>query len=196
MRTAFFNETLTVLMNLNFFKRSQDKGSRTLRREGFIPAIIYQRGNASTSIFIPTSEFSTVLRHIVHGRLATTRFTLTSEEGNKVAVIKEIQYHPTTYSVLHIDFEELIEGSEINVKVPIEFLGAADCPGVKLGGVLRHVIRGVRVRCLPHDLPEVFTLDVSALGMKDTKRLSDLSIPNTVRPLADLSQVVVVVAKK
>ena len=82
------------------------------------------------------------------------------------------------------------------MNIPIEFTGVADCVGVKLGGVIRQVIRGLRVRCYPKDMPESFTLDVKNMSMKDCKRLKDLDIPNTVRPLTDLNEVVVVIAKR
>jgi large subunit ribosomal protein L25 len=98
--------------------------------------------------------------------------------------------------VIHIDFEILDDKIQINVNVPIEFTGVADCVGVKLGGVIRQVIRGLKVRCYPKDMPSSFQLDVQNMSMRDCKRLKDLDIPNTVRPLKALSEVVVVIAKR
>jgi len=80
--------------------------------------------------------------------------------------------------------------------VPIEFVGAADCAGIKLGGVLRQVIRTARVRCLPKDIPALFQVDVRDLKLYDTKRLSDVTIPNTIKLLNDPKQVIVVIAKR
>jgi len=111
-------------------------------------------------------------------------------------ILKEIQYEPTTYDVIHLDFIELFEDHKINVKVPIECVGAAECPGVKLGGVLRQVIRSFPVSCLPKDMPEVFQMDVRTMGMRDSRRLSDLEIPETVRPLVDLHEVAVAIVKR
>ncbi len=71
-----------------------------------------------------------------------------------------------------------------------------DCVGVKLGGVLRQVIRHVRVRCFPKDMPTFFELDISELGLKQSKRFSDIEIPKTVRPLVDLNEVVAVIVKR
>lgn len=143
------------------------------------------------------AEFSARMRQVVPGRLATTRFLLVGEDGKeRGVVIKEIQYHPTTYNVLHVDFEELIDGVAISVKIPIEFVGGAECQGVKQGGFLRQVIRGLRVRCTPDKMPEVLRLNVQPMTMKETRRLSDLDVPEGVRPLVDMHEVLVVVAKK
>ncbi len=83
-----------------------------------------------------------------------------------------------------------------NGKIPIECTGVIDCAGIKLGGVLRQVIRTLRVQCLPKDMPEVFELDIKALSMKDSRKLKELDIPSTVRPLVKLNEVCVVIAKR
>jgi len=186
-------------MTLKYQTRSSDKKSdvKKLRREGLIPSIIYSRGKNSSAIAVGTNEFSSLLRQVQPGRLSTTVFQLTDENSKqRRAVLKDIQYEPTTYRVIHLDFEELLDEHEINVKVPIECIGGAECPGVKLGGVLRQVIRYLRVRCLPKDIPTVFQLDVKALNNRESRRLKDLEIPNTVRPLANMNEVVVLIAKR
>lgn len=189
----------TLLMKLQINKRSSEQKvkGRSLRRQSLIPAVIYSRGASSEMISIDAAEFNARMRNIVPGRLATTKFFLIDEEGKeRRVIIKEIQYHPTTYNVLHVDFEELIEGVAITVKIPIEFVGSSECLGVKQGGFLRQVIRGLRVRCTPDKMPEVLRLNVQPMTMKETRRLSDLDVPEGVRPLVDMHEVLVVVAKK
>lgn len=186
-------------MKLNVTSRKAVKKSEgnQLRREGQVPAVIYTKGASSETIAIDAKEFSTLLRKVKPGHLATTRFELVGEGGKaRHAIIKDIQYNPINYDVLHIDFELLDDKIQINVNIPIEFTGVADCVGVKLGGVIRQVIRGLKVRCFPKDMPESFQLDVRNMSMRDCKRLKDLEIPNTVRPLVDLNEVVVVIAKR
>jgi large subunit ribosomal protein L25 len=186
-------------MKLHICARSADKKNeaKRIRREGNIPVVLYQRGKEGLVGSVKGSEFTSMLRKVQQGRLATTVFFLVDEQGvEHRAIIKEIQYKPTTYDVLHLDFEELIDDLKINVKVPIECTGVVDCVGVKLGGVLRQVIRYLRVRCLPKDIPNCFQLDVRTLGQRESRRLSDLQIPETVRPLADLNEVAVVIAKR
>lgn len=186
-------------MRLQVFKRNILKKSETkrIRRQGDVPSVLYVRGKATDSLVVRGSEFEAILRNAQPGRLSTTCFTLVDEEGKeRRAILKEIQYEPTTYHVQHLDFEELFDDVKVKVKVPIEYLGVADCVGVKLGGVLRQVIRHIRVSCLPSDIPSSFQMDIKNLALMESKRLSDLDIPETVRPLADLREVAVLIAKR
>lgn len=186
-------------MKLNVFKRELIKKSESnrIRREGNIPAVLYIRGKSTESITIDGPEFSSLLRNVQPGRLSTTVFSLKDEKGKQSrAILKEIQYHPTTYKVQHLDFEELADDVKVTLNVPIECTGVVDCVGVKLGGVLRQVIRKLRVRCLPKDIPAVFFVDVKNMGQNDKKKLADLDIPQTVRPVANLSEVAVIIAKR
>jgi large subunit ribosomal protein L25 len=186
-------------MELQYITRPANKKSdaKKLRREGYIPAIIYARNKESETIAIKSSEFTALMRKVQPGRLSTTIFTLSGgNQGQRRAIIKDIDYKVTTYDVLHLDFEDLVEGRPINVKVPIECVGVADCVGVKLGNVIRQVIRRLKVRCLPKDIPSVFEIDVRAMGPRETRRLKDLSIPQTLRPLADLNEVAIAMVKR
>lgn len=186
-------------MKLEVKPREAEKKSETkkLRREGFIPAVIYVRGKPSETIALSATDFGAYLRKIPSGRLSTTVFTLADEKGRtRKALVKGIEYNITNYNVVHLDFEELLEDVKLNVNVPIECVGVADCIGVKLGGVPRNVIRNLRVSCYPKDLPSYFELDIKDLGLFQSKRLSDLNIPSSIRPLADLKEVAVVVVKR
>lgn len=186
-------------MKLNYRQRNAERKSETkrLRSTGAIPSIIYSRGNESTNIAVEASDFTALVRHVKPGHLSAQVFSLVAEDGSlKRALLKGIQYEPTTYQVIHLDFEELVKDHKVNVKVPIEWVGAADCVGVKLGFVLRAVIRSMPVSCLPEHIPESFQLDVRSMGARDVKRLKDLEIPETVRPLKDLNEVIVVMAKR
>lgn len=185
-------------MKLKVFPRKGKNKSEInkIRREQNIPAIIYHRTKEAETITVHGNDFSGLLRNVQSGRLPTTIFELVDEKGKvRRALVKEIQYNPTNYDVRHLDFEELIDDVKINVNVPIECVGVVDCVGVKLGGTLRQVIRNLRVRCLPKDLPSCFNVDVKNMNVFEVKRLSDLEIPQTVRPLGDLNEVAVVVAK-
>ena len=186
-------------MKLKIFQRNAErKGDvKKVRREGEIPAALYVREKPTETIKIDKHEFISLLRQIKPGRLSTTKFTLIDENGKeRFAIVKDIQYHVTDYSVIHLDFEELLDDVKVNVNIPIECTGVADCPGIKLGGTLRQVIRHLRVECLPKYIPEYFELAVKSLGVRGAKRLKDLEIPTEVRPLADLNEVSVVIAKR
>lgn len=185
-------------MNLSFIKRAVGKKGTVnkLRREGNIPATIYVKGKDAEPIAVKNNEFGAHLRGVRPGFLPTAVFTLTADGKTRRAIIKEIQYHPTTYQVLHLDFEELLDNEKVNVKVPIEFTGEGECMGIKLGGALRRVIRHVRVRCFPKDIPTFFQLDVKDLGERGARRLKDIQMSPAIRPLADLNEVAVVVVKR
>ena len=187
-------------MKLNVISRTAGKksASKQLRRAGQIPAVVYMRGKETAeNIAVKISEFESVLRQVQPGRLSTLIFTLVDEKGKVHRVLlKEIQYHVTKYNVIHLDFEELVDNVPVNVKVPIECVGIVDCVGIKLGGVLRQVIRYLKVRCLPQNIPSAFTLDIRNLGQRETRRLMDLDIPETVRPLTDLNEVAIAIVKR
>jgi large subunit ribosomal protein L25 len=187
-------------MKLQAVKRAANNKSeaKKLRREGFIPAILYVKGKEGEPLAVKATDFSTQLRQLKSGHLPTTIFTLVDEKGKERRVlVKDIQYNVTNYAVVHLDFEELLPNHKVNVKVPIECIGQVDCVGIKLGGVLRQVIRHMRL-CVddPKDIPPFFELDIRELGLKQSKRLSDIKLPETARPLDNLNEVVAVIVKR
>lgn len=127
-------------MKLSIKTREAKKKSavKALRREDSIPAVIYHRSKEAEPIAVDSTEFAALLRNIVPGRLSTTIIELASDKGkSRRAIIKDIQYNPVTYAVIHLDFEELVDNVTINVKVPVECVNIVDCVGIKLGGFLR-----------------------------------------------------------
>ncbi len=172
------------------------KDLKQIRREGHIPAVIYSSKKQPEALIVDGAEFSTILRDMKPGQLPTTIFTLTGGRKDRRAIIKDIQYHLTTYRVSHIDFEELIEDVPVSVKVPVNCIGVGDCVGIKLGGFLRQVSRYVQVECLPGNIPAEFLVDVKDLGIRQSKRLKDIAMPKGVKPITRPEEVVVVIAKR
>ncbi len=185
-------------MKLTVTKRAAMKKSDTkaMRREGNIPAVLYSPGKESESLLINGTEFGTFLRNLKTGGLPTTVFTLMMGNKEKKAVVKDIQYELTSYRVSHLDFEELVDNVPVRVKVPVTVTGVVDCIGVKLGGFLRQVVRYVEVECLPKKIPTEFLVDVKDLGIAQTRRLKDVALPEGIRLLAGIEEVLVVVAKR
>ena len=167
-----------------------------IRREGNIPAVLYRRGTPNELVSVDGVDFSEALRKMPSGRLATTKFTLVDGDNHMAVIVKEIQYHPTTYQVIHLDFEVLTKNVPVNVNVPLEFSGVAECAGIKLGGFLRTVIRQLKVSCLPENIPSMFIIDVRELVIGQSKRLSAIVMPEGVKPLKPLNEVAVVIAKR
>ena len=172
------------------------KDIKEIRRDGNIPAIIYSSKSQPEKLVIEGTEFKTALRQMKPGQLPTTIFTLSDGKKERRAIVKDIQYHLTTYIVSHIDFEELVEGVPVNVKVPVNCIGIADSIGVKLGGFFRQVVRHVKVECLPEHIPAEFIVDIRDLGIRQSKRLKDIAMPAGVRSLASQEEVLVVIAKR
>lgn len=185
-------------MKLTVKPRSgESKGSvKQIRREGDIPAILYSGKKEPLKISLSGAEFAAALRGLKAGALPTTVFTLSDGKHEFKAIIKDIQYHLTTYAVSHIDFEELHDNVPVSVKVPVQCTGIMDCQGIKLGGFLRQVVRHVKVECLPKHIPSEFQIDVRDLGVRGSKRLKDIPMPEGVRALAGKDEVLVVIAKR
>lgn len=187
-------------MKFSFFKRNTGKKGETkrIRREGNIPCNLYGHQQAGEAVYIKGDDVHAFLRNLQRnsGTLSTTIFELEDGQKKHKAVIKEIQYHPVSYAVMHIDFALLSDKAPITINVPIELAGIADCVGVKLGGFIRQTIRTVKVTCLPKYIPEKFVLDVRDLNIAQSKKLSDLVMSEHIRPKAKMDEVAVVVGKK
>lgn len=185
-------------MKISVFARTSEKKSdpKQNRRQGEVPGVIYGLDQANHNIFVKKDELEMVLRKLPKGLLPTTVFEV--QDGNQKfsALVKEIQYHPTSYAVLHIDFLRLADEIPVTINVPIKIVGEGDCVGIKLGGFLRQAIRTLKVSCLPKDIPQEFSLDIREMNIADSKTLRDIPIPDRVRPLVGLREVAVVIAKK
>lgn len=172
-------------------------GLKQMRRAGTIPAVLYSSGQQGQSIQVDRVEIETALRNLKQGMLSIQVFELNMDKGRKKKVIvKDIQYAPTNYRILHMDFEELNDQVPLKLNVPIYLVGTADCVGVKLGGFLRQIARAVKVKCLPKNIPTQFEIDVKDLAVGKMIRLSDLQLPKGVQAISSPNEVIVVVSKR
>ena len=186
-----------ITITCNAREGTLDKTTKQLRRAGYIPYVIYSKGQEAKTGVLLRTDVEAALRSIRPGFLPTTQFALKDASGQiSKAIVREIQYEPTTYVVMHIDFLELDEKSVVEVKVPVEFVNTVDCVGVKLGGLLRHIMRHVKVRCLPANLPSHFEIDVKELGIRQSKRIKDIALPAGVKFLAGPEEIVASIAKR
>ena len=171
--------------------------NKRLRREGKIPAIIYSKDQEPQHIFIDTRAFNQILSKLEKGFLPSTIFELEDESKNKIkAILKSIDYNITSYDVQHLDFLQLHDNQAVTIKIPITLEGSSDCVGVKEGGVLRQTIRHLKVKCRPKDIPANFTLCVRDVALNQSKRLAEVKLTENVKPLINLREVAVVVAKR
>ncbi len=185
-------------MKLSIEKRdAKSKGElHAIRRRGDIPAVVYSPGQPNQYIVIKGNEFVSAYRDIPQGGLATMIFEMEIDGKSCKAIVKDIHYHPTTYTIKHLDFMILQENRSFKVSVPVRCTGMEECVGIKLGGFLRMVKRHIPVRCLPTDMPKEFLLDIRNLKIRGSKRVQDIQLPKGVTPLVKPEDVLAIIAKR
>lgn len=185
-------------MKLTATRRSAGKKTenKQIRRQGNVPAILYSKGEKGQEIVIDGIAFKKILNTTPTGTLSSKVFQIEIDGKTIKAVVKDIQYNITTYDVIHLDFEQLHDDHPVALKIPVRCINVADCVGVKLGGVVRIVVRQVPVVCLPKDIPNDFEVDVRDLNVGQMRKLSELKIPQGVRPTISLNEAAVVIARK
>lgn len=172
-----------------------------MRREGVVPAVVYQQGQGAVSIQVPQRDLHRAL-HTRAGEnvLITLQFNEESQkalQGNKgltpgegVVLIKELQRHPVSHQVIHVDFHQISMTQKITVSVPLAFKG--ESIGVKQqGGVLEQLRWEMEVECLPTEIPLELPVEISALEKGKTLHVKDVPLPNGVRSVTDPEQPVV-----
>lgn len=156
-------------------RESRGKGAaRRVRQTGNVPGVLYGEGHEPVALEVGQKEFY----HVTHTRAGTNVILDLKVEGGRragcKAIIREIQYHPVRRDVLHIDFQEISMKKKVHVSIPIQVVG--EPVGVKTkGGVMELLHREVEVRCLPADIPESLTIDVSELDVGDSMQVRDLT---------------------
>jgi large subunit ribosomal protein L25 len=133
--------------------------ARRLRIQGVVPAVIYNDKAESTPIQVNGHDFMMLLR----GHMNTSLLmTMDLDGAEKKVLVREVQRHPVSGDLVHVDFFEVSMTKKMRVELPLRLVG--DPVGVTIGGgVLQHLLRMVTVECLPADLVEEITIDVTAL---------------------------------
>src|SRR5213593_4886532 len=166
--------------------------SRRLRHEGLIPAIVYGAKKDAVPVVVDPKKILEII-HSESGVNTIFQLGLAQQEARRHVMIKDYQVDPVKGNLIHADFVRIQMDEVIEVEVPVQVTGEA--AGVKLdGGILDHVTRQVRVSCLPVDIPEHVTIDVTALKIGDALRVSDLPRSDRYRILSDPDQTLVVVS--
>ena len=157
-------------------------GSRRLRREGWVPAIVYGTDEAPLPIAVERKMMDRLL-HQPGGRNTVYRLQLGEKEAREV-LVKDLQLHPVRNTLTHLDFLAVSASLPVEVKVTIELTGVPI--GVKnMGGLLETLVRSVRVQCLARDIPPAITVDVSGLELNQTIKVRDLPVSDRIRVLMD-----------
>jgi len=180
---------------LNAFARALARraGAKKLRATGRIPAVIYGRQTQPQNLEINAKEMEDLIHHSISENLLIDLAVKDDARPSRLALVQEVQHHPVTGKVLHVDFHEIAETEKVTVSIPVETTGEAE--GVKTqGGVLEHVLFKVRARGLAKDLPEFITLDVSHLKIGEAIHIGDIKPPAGVELIGDKQIPVIAVA--
>lgn len=152
--------------------------ARALRREHKIPAVIYGDAKDAETIALPVKEV-TIEYH--KGHMFTNLCDLDVGGKKQLVLVRDVQVHPVSDNVLHVDFMRVTPKTEIVVAVPVEFLNEEKCPGVKAGGSLTIVRHELELVCKATEIPEMIEVDLSAAEIGDAIRIGAVKLPNGTR---------------
>jgi large subunit ribosomal protein L25 len=173
-------------VSLNAFSRSQSRraGVKHLRSTGRVPAVIYGRAIQPQNLELNSKELEDLIHHSVSENVLVDLAVKDDARPKRLALMQDVQHHPLSGKVLHVDFHEVAEDERVTIMVPVETVGEA--AGVKTeGGVLEHVLFKIKARGLPKDLPEQFSVDVTHLKVGQTIHLGEIKAPEGVEILGD-----------
>jgi large subunit ribosomal protein L25 len=171
-------------------KERESRGSadaRRLRKQGFIPGVLYGKGKSSYAIYVPERELRRVLTG-AGGLHAILDVVLDGQSTTHASILKDYQQDPIRGHISHIDLHEVRLDQPIQASVNVQLIG--EPVGVKEGGVLSQVQREINVEALPMEIPEHLDLDVSGMAIGDTLRLVDLAPVEGVTYLDDPEETV------
>ena len=146
------------------------KGSKALRREGIVPGVLYYAGEANVNISVDKMV-------LFHALQSGQRIYEIEQKGDtQFTMIKELQYHPVTDEVIHIDLMRVRRSEKMTISVPLVLVGESD--GVKEGGILSQAMNQIEISCFPTDVPENILLNIEDLEMNSSKSVAVISLDN------------------
>ena len=150
-----------------------DNASRRLRKSGFIPAVIYSRGQESTTVMLKTEEWQ-----VAYAKKADL-YTIALEGKEIPVIVKEVQFNHLKNYVYHVDFQAVDMTAEVHANVKLHAYG--DCYGANHGGVLEQEVHELPVSCTPDALPDQIKVDVTNLKVGEALTVADLVLPAGVK---------------
>lgn len=172
-------------ISLTATKRDEfgSNASRRLRKQGFVPAVIYSAGNENLHFQISLAQ---VLRIEHHAGLVALDI---EGLGKRNAIVKSVQYKAINDQPLSVDFQEVHAGEKVTVMVPVEPQGEPE--GLRQGGQLEQTIHELELEVAPADIPEVILVDVSGLKLNDELTIADITtLPASAKVVGDHTQIV------
>ncbi|MDA8868007.1 50S ribosomal protein L25/general stress protein Ctc [Gammaproteobacteria bacterium] len=166
-----------IILNADSRERTGSNKARVIRKvDGMIPAIIYGDEKDSLNIKLRLNELTKASQNEL---FYTQVLIIKNGDLEEKVVLKELQKDPAKGKFLHADFLRVSRKTKLKVIIPINFLNEEECAGVKNeGGVLNKTIREVEVMCLAGNIPESIDIDVTALDLGQSVRLTEINLPD------------------
>lgn len=164
--------------------------ARRIRKTGALPAVIFGAEKEPVSVEVNTHDFEQILHHSASESMLIE--VDVEGEGSVRVLVKDVQHHPVTSDLLHVDLLRVTAGKAIAVEIQLELVGEA--AGVKAGGTVDHVMHSIAVECLPKDLVEKIEIDVSEMEIGDALHVSDLGLGAKFKAMVDADAIVATVA--
>jgi large subunit ribosomal protein L25 len=159
-----------IALKIEKRKSSGKAEARRLRRTGNIPAVIYGEDQETTSLLIDVHSFEQMLKQ--HHTIVELDL-----DGNTIqTIVRDIQRHPVTGNVIHVDFYTVKKGRKLTLSVSIKYVGTAE--GTKTGGIFQSAKNDLSISVLPKDIPDYIEVDISNLEVGDNIRLKDIKEEN------------------
>ena len=170
-----------------FPRTAQGTGaSRRMRGAGKVPGIVYGADQPAQPIEI---DHHALFRHLKMEAFHASILDMTLDGNKQQVLLRDVQMHPFRQLVLHVDFQRVDKNRKIHMKVPLHFINAEICPGVKTGGgVVNHVMNEIDIQCLPDDLPEFIVVNLEQLELGHSMRLGEVPLPAGVEAIARLKK--------
>ena len=162
-------------LNVDIRKEQGTSAARRTRLQNKVPAVVYHSGVEATPLSVDKISLNKALRT---GQMI---FEVNVEDKNQFVLVKEIQYHPVTDEIIHIDFQKVKEDEKISLEVAVRSSGEAQ--GVKLGGLLVQMLNSVTIKCRPAEIPEFLEIDVTDMEMNTNLFVKDITLPEDVEML-------------
>src|SRR6185369_3264624 len=176
-----------ITLNIETRAEHGKAAARRLRRSGKVPGVFYGPKSAATPIAVDRKDFAAHVANLEGSHLI--RFASAAADLQKrVALVREVQHHPVTGGIIHVDFYEVDLTKRLTVTVPLHFIGRAK--GVAEGGILQPILREMEVECLPTDIPQYIEVDVTALDIHDAVHLADVQMPPNVTAVFETNEAV------
>ena len=154
--------------------------ARASRRDSRIPAVIYGNGIAPVHVTLPRKEFSLAANK---SGFKATVVTIVVDGKEIKALPREMQFHPLTDAITHVDLQNLNENAEMRVFIPVKFINKEKSPGIKRGGILNVVRREIEFLCAHNNIPKEIVFDLEGSEIAQSIHINDTKLPEGITPV-------------